>query len=247
MAKYFSMVQETGTGTTGNITLVGAVSGYRGIVAAGAAVNDYVLATIVDGDGSGAFELVFCKVISASELQRIFVLESSNSNNAVTFSGSTHTITLAPAPPAITKHLHCYASIEDATTYNDASSAYITHYASVSGDTAGFAIGGTSNELIEVPAWADVVNVWYQLYFSSHVNAGHARFTFDCANGEGQQKLYQCVPNDTDNSILVCSAFNQYHRISGSTMGIRSQIYNESGGILTPNQALAKVRVEIVA
>lgn len=250
MAKYFAMVQETGTGTgtTGNITLTGATTGYRTINAAGGATDDHVLATIVDGDGSGAFEVTFCKILSSTGLERVFTYQSTNSNNAINLSANTHTITLAPAPPPITQHLHCYASTEDATTYSDAGGAtYITNYLSVSGDTAGFAIGGVSNELIEVPAWADVVNVWYGLYFSSHTTAGHARFMFDCSNGELQQKIFTAVPNDTDNSILYAGAFVQYTRISNSTMGVRAQIINETGGTLTPSQANSKIRCEVVA
>jgi hypothetical protein len=99
MAKYASRVKETTTTTgTGTINLDGAVAGFRTFLAP-ADINDqdYVPYILLDADGL-AWEEGYGKVIAGTpnQLERGFVMDSSNGGAAIVLSAGTHTVGIGP-------------------------------------------------------------------------------------------------------------------------------------------------------
>lgn len=88
-------VQQTGTAnTTVSFTLSGSVTGFQAFTVVGNGNTTYYAAT----DASGNFEVgIGTYTLSTTTLARTIILASSNSGNAVTFSGTVTVFVTYPA------------------------------------------------------------------------------------------------------------------------------------------------------
>lgn len=243
MAKYAAMCQETGTGTNGNITLAGAVSGFRAFNdPSHIATNDHILVTIVDGDLSGAYETVFCKLVYVPnfpdvpywELQRVQIVESSNSDATVTFSGSTHTISMAPTPPLFSKKIHCKRALDTPHTIHTGFAVTCEYSATFSPDTGNFAAADTgwSYDFV-VPEYADIVLVTYSLEFTTGATDGHVITRFYSSGGDSYSGIRRTIFLDGSQGEFVDGYQAIIRRNPGSNLIIRSSVENQSGATIS--------------
>lgn len=90
--KFFDRVKETTTTTgTGDITLAGAATGGFITFQSVFAVGDRVPYGIADANGT-AWESGYGTLTASTTLERTQVLQSSNSNNAISLSAGTHNV-----------------------------------------------------------------------------------------------------------------------------------------------------------
>lgn len=98
MAKYFTNIKHNCDcrGTNGTINPVSVVNGFNSIdEIINSGVGTFCVLTITDGDGLGAWEQSYCKVVNPGKFSREVVIVSSNNNDFVDFSNSLHTVEAA--------------------------------------------------------------------------------------------------------------------------------------------------------
>jgi hypothetical protein len=168
MAKYASRVKETTTTTgAGTINLDGAVTGFRGFLdPSNIADQDYVPYILLDADGL-AWEEGYGKVIAGTpnQLERGFVMDSSNGGAAIVLSTGTHTVGIGPIAATRVRAV-CRVSIAAGIVISNNVLTDLP-FDTEDEDPAGmFAIGIPTD--IVIPAWANKIRA-----------TGHVKWAFN--------------------------------------------------------------------
>lgn len=158
--QYASMVKEVTTAIgTNDLTLEGAASGFRTLSAAGLGINNYwVEYTVKDANGVDWEHGLGQVKTGPLRIVRSLVLESTNSDAAITLSSGTHTVGLFAQSSIIARRRGAQLQL---TTSNpviaDQSYLNIATWDVVDINTDGAHTPG--QQWVSAPAWADVVEL----------------------------------------------------------------------------------------
>jgi len=251
MAKYASMVKETTTTTgTGNLTLAGGVTGFRALSDvftpnADDYLADYVAYFLTASDGT--WERGYGKFVSATQLNRTFVMESTNSDAAIVLPTGEHTVSVAPNPDMGQKR---GIELYDPTQASAADGGIVqVEWDDEAWDSDG--VITTPITFIPIPLWVDKIRVAAQFAVTSgSTTNGSRQLWIGNHSGDRRSMPRLNVPSGATfgaKKITICSGLVDIgQETSATSREIYLSFYHDSGSSLSIDGPNTWLNVEFV-